>query len=286
MEASESGPLLFRHRSGCVDLTTRGMIMGIVNVTPDSFSDGGKWGTTEAAIIHGLELAGQGADILDVGGESTRPGSESVPQEEELARVLPVIRGLRQATDRLISVDTLKPGVAKAALEAGADIINDVGGFRLPEMAEVAREMGAGCVVMHMQGAPRTMQQAPNYGNVVSEVAAFLAERHAWLTGEAGLHPEQLVYDPGIGFGKSLAHNLGLLKNLGNISPQGRPLLLGVSRKSFISKILENNDLGRREAPTAVLTAYGRQAGGRIFRVHSVKENGDALRMMEAILAG
>lgn len=258
--------------------------MGILNATPDSFSDGGCHADPAVALETARAMLDAGAAIIDIGGESSRPGAEPVPEAEETRRVVPVIAALlAERPGALISVDTVKAGVARAALEAGAVIVNDITGLRDPVMAGVVREFGAGVVVMHMQGTPRTMQQAPRYENVVSEVRDFFAERHATLTA-AGLDPATLVYDPGIGFGKTLEHNLSLLRALPNLAPAGRPLLIGVSRKSLISKILGDPDLARRSMPTVALTAWTREQGVRVHRVHEVLPNLHALRMMEAML--
>lgn len=259
--------------------------MGIVNVTPDSFSDGGRYNQQEAAVQHGLNMLSEGATVLDIGGESTRPGAAPVSEAEELARVVPVIAALRSHTEALISVDTMKPAVAAAAVAAGADIINDVTGLADAAMVELAASTGAGCIAMHIQGRPQNMQQAPKYENVVEEIAQFFRERLASLT-KAGISPQQIMFDPGIGFGKTLEHNLSLLRHLTALGGTGRPLLLGVSRKSFLGKILGDMDLNRREWPTVALTSLGREMGVRMFRVHSVKPNVDALHMTEAILHG
>jgi dihydropteroate synthase len=267
-----------------ISLQARGLIMGIVNVTPDSFSDGGRHFATDDAIQQGLRLQAEGADILDIGGESTRPGAEPVSEQEELNRVIPVITALRQRSHCLISVDTFKPRVAAAALAAGAQIINDVSGFRSPEMVKVAAASNAGLVIMHMQGQPRTMQQQPEYADVVATVCSFLADRMKALQG-AGVVPERIVLDPGIGFGKSLEHNLTLLKNLPALRLDGRPLLIGASRKSFIGKVLDTADMDQRHWPTVALTAWTRDQGAHIHRVHQVKANVESLRMMEAVLA-
>jgi dihydropteroate synthase len=268
-----------------LDLARRGQIMGIVNVTPDSFSDGGQFFDAASAIQQGLRLESEGAHILDVGGESTRPGAAPVSEEEEMRRVIPVIQGLRQQSGCLISVDTFKPRVAAAALAAGAQIINDVSGFRSAEMVQVAASSGAGLVIMHMQGQPRTMQQQPCYADVVAGVRGFLAERVAALQA-AGVALERMVLDPGIGFGKTVEHNVTLLKNLPALRVKGRPLLIGVSRKSLISKVLGNPDMAARHWPTVALTAWTRDHGAMIHRVHEVRANADALRMTEAILHG
>ena len=269
-----------------LDLTRQGQVMGIVNVTPDSFSDGGMFLDAAAAVAHGLGLLEEGAAIIDVGGESTRPGAPEVSADEEMARVLPVVRGLRAAAPgALVSVDTMKAEVARQALAAGADIINDVSGLEAdPGMARVAAASGCGLVVMHMQGRPRTMQEAPAYGDVVAEVGAYFRRRLDALT-QSGITPERLVFDPGIGFGKSVAHNLSLLAGLATLAPAGRPLLLGVSRKSFLGRVLGSESLADRAWPTVAMTSLAREAGVRLVRVHEVAPNLQALRMTEAILA-
>ena len=271
-----------RHRT--LDLTTQGAIMGILNVTPDSFSDGGRFQQTEDAVQRGMEMAADGAAIIDVGGESTRPGATPVDEETELSRVIPVIRALRPLTGAFISIDTMKPGVAAAALEAGADILNDVTGFRSAEMRRLAATSGVGCVVMHMQGDPRTMQHQPSYRDVVREVQSFFADSLASMQQE-GIAPEQIVLDPGIGFGKNLAHHQALLRALPTLSIGDRPLLLGVSFKSFLSTLTGDPALASRAWPTIALTSYAREQGVRILRVHQVTPNLQALRMTEAILA-
>ena len=260
--------------------------MGILNVTPDSFSDGGRHGSLDRALEHARRMIGEGAEIIDVGGESTRPGAAEVTVDEEIARTRPVVAALRADWDGLISIDTMKAPVAAAALEAGADIVNDVSGLTAdPAMAEVCAEGGCGVVVMHMQGDPRTMQLAPRYEDVVAEVRGFFEERLAALVA-AGIDPEAICFDPGIGFGKSVEHNLALLRALPDLGVGGRPLLLGVSRKSFIGKILGSTDLADRAWPTVAITARAREAGVMIHRVHDVKPNVEALRMTEAILHG
>ncbi len=268
------------------DLSKRGLVMGIVNVTPDSFSDGGQYIDEQRAIDHGLELAAEGAGILDVGGESTRPGASPVSVEEELRRVLPVIKGLRAQTKTLISVDTFKAAVAEQALAAGADIINDVSGMMHdPRMIEVAGASSCGLVLMHMKGEPRTMQKNPEYVDVVAEVAAFFEQRLAALA-EAGINTTRTVLDPGLGFGKKLDHNLNLLRHLPQLRVQDRPLLVGISRKSMIGAVLGNPDMAARTWPTVAVTAYAREHGAHLVRVHDVKPNVDAMRMAEAILFG
>jgi dihydropteroate synthase len=271
---------------GRIDLERRGRIMGILNVTPDSFSDGGRHARPAAALEHARRMIGEGAEIIDVGGESTRPGAAEVDADEEIARTRPVVAALRAEWDGLISIDTMKASVAAAALEAGADIVNDVSGLRAdPAMAGLCAASGCGVVAMHMQGDPRTMQRAPAYDDVVGEVRAFFEERLATLVA-AGIDPEALCFDPGIGFGKTVAHNLALLRGLGALGVGGRPLLLGVSRKSFIGRVLDSDDTSDRSWPTVALTAWAREAGARIHRVHEVKPNAEALRMVEAILSG
>lgn len=276
--------LVWRIRDTDHDLSRRGMIMGIVNVTPDSFSDGGRFLDTGRAVEHALRLVEEGADILDIGGESTRPGAEPVDEDEELRRVLPVIRALRSATRTLISIDTMKASVARAALDAGADIINDVTGLRGdPAMSRVAAACNAGLVIMHMIGTPQTMQLQPQYDDVVAEVRTYFDER-LQLLARLGIAPERVALDPGFGFGKTLEHNRTLLRALPLLAESGRPLLVGVSRKSMIARLLEDDLLESRDWPTVALTSHMREHGARLFRVHDVRPNAHALRMTEAIL--
>lgn len=258
--------------------------MGIVNVTPDSFSDGGEFSSTDAAVEHGLALLEEGAAIIDIGGESTRPGAAEVPESEERARVLPVIEGLlKRVPGAVVSIDTCKPGIARSAVAAGAKIINDVTGFRDKSMIAVAAETEAGLVAMHMQGTPRNMQENPTYVDVVEEVRAFFQDRHDALLG-AGVAPERITYDPGIGFGKTLQHNLELLRRLDKLIVAGRPLLLGVSRKSFIGRLIGSEDIADRSWPTVAITSHAREQGVMLHRVHEARPNLEALRMTEAIL--
>jgi len=257
-------------------------LMGVVNVTPDSFSDGGLYLDPEAAVAHGLELVAAGAEILDVGGESTRPGAEAVSEAEELRRVVPVIRGLR-SLDGEVSVDTSKARVAGAALDAGATIVNDVTALRGDgEMAQLCAERGATVVLMHMLGQPRTMQDDPRYGDVVAEVKAFLAERLEFAVG-AGIAEERVWLDPGIGFGKTAAHNLELLRRLGELSELGRPLVIGTSRKSFIGKF-DGSDAAHRLGGTIASSVLAAAEGAEVLRVHDVAEVGQALTVATAIL--
>ncbi len=258
--------------------------MGIVNVTPDSFSDGGKFLDVDAAVAHALELFSQGAEILDIGGESTRPGAEPVSEVEELRRVIPVIKKLAATLKIPLSIDTMKPAVAQAALAAGASIVNDVAANRSDDaMWKIVAESGAGYVCMHAQGSPQTMQKNPAYKNIVDEVAAFFLERLENLKA-MGVKAEQIAFDPGIGFGKSLEHNLSLLAGLGSFAKLGRPLLLGVSRKSFIGKFLGAETNQRLPASLACATLAVAD-GVQIIRTHDVAETVQAIRMAEAILS-
>ena len=276
--------MIWRTSRRAFDLTHRGVIMGVINVTPDSFSDGGVFNDAATAIAHGLRLAEEGAEILDVGGESTRPGSGAVPRDEELRRVLPVIEGLAGRTPAALSIDTSKADVARAALEAGAEIINDVTALRGDgKMARVGAESGAGVVLMHMRGTPRTMQKDPHYDAVARDVAGFLRERLE-AARASGIARDRLAVDPGIGFGKTAEHNLELIASLGTIAGLGCPVVLGVSRKSFLAAAAGCPDVADRDAPTVALTSLGRELGARIFRVHAVRANVEALRMTEAIL--
>lgn len=276
--------MIWKLKRVSLDLTHRGLIMGVLNVTPDSFSDGGSFFHHEAAIQHGLQMAAEGADIIDVGGESTRPGAETVDEGEELRRVIPVLRAIRAGSGVLLSIDTSKASVAEEAVREGADIINDVtalqGDLRMPE---VALHSGAGVVLMHMQGQPRTMQQSPHYEDVVGEVAEFLRQRMASVLA-LGMAAERIALDPGIGFGKKPAHNLALLRSLEKLTGFARPLLVGVSRKSFLASLAEAQALEDRFWPGVALTSFCRERGARIFRVHEPKPHREALRMTEAIL--
>ena len=266
------------------DLSGRAWIMGVLNVTPDSFSDGGQFLNVDAALTQGLRMAAEGAQILDVGGESTRPGAEAVTETEELRRVLPVISRLRGRCDAIVSIDTSKAAVARAAVQAGATIINDISGGRADEaMMGHAAESGAAFIIMHMQGTPRTMQADPQYDDVVSEVADFFRQQYGRAL-ECGIDPMAIAFDPGIGFGKTLAHNLALLRNLPRLRVEERPLVVGVSRKSFLGKVIESTDMNDRAAPTVALTALLRERGANVLRVHEVKANVSALRATEALL--
>ncbi len=257
-------------------------LMGVVNVTPDSFSDGGLYLDPAAAVAHGRELVAAGAEILDVGGESTRPGAEPVGAEEELRRVVPVIRGLRELGCG-ISVDTSKAPVAAAAIEAGATIVNDVTALRGdPEMAALCAGRGATVVLMHMLGEPRTMQDDPRYEDVVAEVKGFLAERLEAAVA-AGIAAEDVWLDPGIGFGKTAAHNMELLRRLGELRELGRPLVIGTSRKSFIGRV-DGSGPGERLGGTIASSVLAAAEGAEVLRVHDVAEVGQALAVATAIL--
>jgi dihydropteroate synthase len=258
-------------------------IMGIVNVTPDSFSDGGVFLDPEAAVDHGLRLACEGADILDVGGESTRPGSVSVPEEEEARRVLPVIRGLRARTGVLISVDTTKAAVARQALEAGADIVNDTSSLRFDrEMAGVVAKSGAAVILMHMKGTPQTMQVAPRYADLLGEIGSFLADRIRAAMA-SGVPEDRIIVDPGIGFGKTAEHNLVLLNRLDAFQGLGRPVCVGPSRKAFIGRVL-GLPAGERLEGTIAAAVLSVSRGAHILRVHDVGAVVKAVRVAEAIL--
>lgn len=265
------------------EFITRGWVMGVLNVTPDSFSDGGRFFGTALAVERGMEMAEDGADVLDIGGESTRPGAEPVNVADEIKRVVPVISELRGRTRALISIDTMKPEVAREAVAAGADIVNDVNGLREPGMLEAVAGTSAGVIVMHMQGTPRTMQAQPYYRDVVQDVRDFFVERLDTLA-QAGIDPLRVALDPGFGFGKTLAHNLELLNGLDRLRMEDRPFVLGVSRKSMLGMLLGDARLDRRAWPTVALTSWMRESGGEIIRVHDVKPNAQAMRMTEAIM--
>ncbi|MFA7344513.1 MAG: dihydropteroate synthase [Terrimicrobiaceae bacterium] len=277
--------MIWRIRGRDHDLSRRGWIMGVLNVTPDSFSDGGAFASPDAAVRHGLGMVSGGAEVLDVGGESTRPGATPVPADEEMARVLPAIEGLRATGgDFLISVDTSKAIVAEAAMAAGADIINDVTGLRSDaDMSGVVARTGAGVVIMHMQGTPMTMQAAPHYGDVVAEVGDFFRQEIARAV-TSGVDRMSIAIDPGIGFGKTPEHNRLLLRSLPVFSAPGRPILVGLSRKSFLGWIAGSPRIEDRFWPGVALTSFCRERGARIFRVHDARPHREALRMTEAIL--
>jgi len=259
----------------------RPIVMGVVNVTPDSFSDGGMFADAGAAVAHGERLAADGADVLDVGGESTRPGASPVGEQEELRRVVPVVERLATQAGPRVSIDTTKVAVARAALQAGARIVNDVSAFRAaPEMAELVAASGASCCLMHMLGEPRTMQERPRYGDVVSEVKAFLEERLAFAVAE-GVPEQRIWLDPGIGFGKTVEHNLELLRRLDEIVAIGRPVAVGTSRKRFIGQLTGRPE-GERVAGTVATLVLAFERGASVVRVHDVAEAVDALTVAAA----
>lgn len=256
--------------------------MGILNVTPDSFSDGGRHNEFERAVAHGLKLAADGADILDIGGESTRPGAEPVDETEEVRRTLPVIEALRRQTDIPISIDTMKPAVARAAIEAGAAIWNDVNALRAAGALDTATTLGCAVVLMHMQGEPRTMQTAPVYDDVVAEVEAYLLER-AEAAMAAGIAREKIALDPGIGFGKTLAHNLALLRSIDRLAGHGFPVLIGASRKRFIAAADPHQDDGNRLGGSIYAALLAAAKGAAILRVHDVRETVQAVTLRTAV---
>jgi dihydropteroate synthase len=262
----------------------RTLVMGIVNMTDDSFSGDGLGGRLNAALRQAEGFLREGADILDVGAESTRPGSEPVPEEQELERLVPFVEALRQRTDCPLSVDTTKPAVARATVAAGADIINDVSGLRAEGMVEAAAEAGVPVVIMHMLGTPRDMQQDPQYEDVVAEVSAFLRERAA-VALAAGVQADRIIVDPGFGFGKTVQHNLELLRRLEEFAALGYPLLLGTSRKATLGKVLDL-PVDERLMGTAATCAIGICKGAHILRVHDVREIVQVARMTDAVLHG
>jgi dihydropteroate synthase len=267
------GSTLWKIRGQTIDLSAQTILMGVLNVTPDSFSDGGEFFSTEKAVEQGKRMAADGAQIIDVGGESTRPGAEAVSLDEELARVIP-----------FISIDTSKAAVGRAAIDAGATIINDVTGGRSdPEMFALAAERKAALIIMHMQGTPRTMQAAPHYDDVVREVADFFRQQYDRAL-ECGVDAMSMAFDPGIGFGKTVEHNLALLANFERLRVHNRPVVVGISRKSSLAKMIGSNAMEDRLAPTIAFTALLRERGANVLRVHNVKENMAALRVTEALL--
>jgi dihydropteroate synthase len=276
--------MIWKVNGKVVDLSQCAHVMGILNVTPDSFSDGGCFDNVQKAMDHAREMIKQGAMMIDIGGESTRPGAAEVLEEEEILRTIPVIERLRQEWDGWISIDTKKAGVAAAAILAGADIVNDVSGLTAdPDMISVCAKSDCGLVVMHMQGTPQTMQKNPTYSDVVNDIRVFFEERLVTLTA-AGIERERICFDPGIGFGKTLEHNLTLLNHLDQLAPHGQPLLLGVSRKSFFTKLFDAELPSQRDAATAAVTALARKQGVMLHRVHDVKGNLDALKVCEGMM--
>jgi dihydropteroate synthase len=272
-------------RAGTLTTGPGPVVVGILNITPDSFSDGGEFLDPGAAVEHAATMLDEGADILDVGGESTRPGSDPVSQEEEIQRVIPVLERILSARpEAVISVDTYRSGTATAALEAGASLVNDVTALRGdPRIASVIQEAECPVILMHMQGEPKTMQKEPHYEDVVREVRDFLAERAEYAVA-AGIRPENVILDPGIGFGKNLDHNLDLLRNLDAIVDLGFPVLIGASRKSFMEKITGVQEARDRVSGTVATTVLAYERGATFFRVHDVRANREALAVAEAVL--
>lgn len=281
--ASEShSPQSFLANGREVRCGERPLIMGIVNVTPDSFYDGGWHARPEEAVAHGLQLAEQGADILDIGAESTRPGSDPVPEPEEIERLIPVVSALARRVHVPLSVDTTKARVAQLALEAGASIINDVSALRFDDhMASVIARSDAAVVLMHMQGTPRTMQQAPYYRDVTGEIAGFFTERMG-AARQAGIAESRIILDPGIGFGKLLKHNLDILAGLSSLAMLNRPLLIGISRKGFIGQLVDR-PVEQREWGTAAAVALAVDRGANILRVHDVAMMADVVKVAYAM---
>jgi dihydropteroate synthase len=267
-----------------LDLGSRTHIMGILNVTPDSFSDGGLYADTGKALAHAREMAAAGADIIDIGGESTRPGAQPLSEDEELRRIVPIIERLAAELSIPISVDTYKSNVAKKALGAGASIVNDISGLRFsPDMAQLAADHGAAVIIMHIKGTPRDMQQNPVYADVVGEVRSYL-EEGIGIAVKAGVDREKILIDPGIGFGKTLSHNLTILKRLDELRGLGRPIVLGTSRKKFIGSILDIPVPEQRVDGTSATVTLGIERGASIVRVHDVARMGQVARMTDAIL--
>ena len=276
--------MIWRFGKHSLDLSKRALIVGIVNVTPDSFSDGGTFLDPEAACNHGLKLLAEGADLLDIGAESTRPGATPVSELEELGRLLPVIRALRKKTDAPLSIDTFKSGVAAAALDAGADIINDITALSDPHMGPLVASHRAGLILMHMQGTPETMQMNPAYPEegVVETVVKFLSDRQERAIG-LGVDAASLILDPGLGFGKTVEHNLALLQSLPTLTKLGAPVMIGHSRKSFLGAVTGSRAPVDRLAAGLAVTALARAAGVRLFRVHEARFHRDALDMTETL---
>lgn len=271
-------------RDRALDTAARPLVMGIVNVTPDSFSDGGRFADTQSAYDHARRLMDEGADLIDVGGESSRPGATAVTLDEELRRVLPLVERLGPACPVPISVDTVKAGVARRCLEAGAGVINDISALGDPEMAGVCAAFGAGVVLMHMRGNPQTMQNSPEYGDVVADTAAYL-EARLRLASAAGIALGRVAVDPGIGFGKTLDHTLAQLARLGEYGRLGRPILLGVSRKGFLGQVTGRDRANRLAGSLAVAVACAARGEAQILRVHDVAETRDAVLLLGAIRA-
>ena len=279
-----SEPLVWRHRTGEI-VFDRTRVMGVLNVTPDSFSDGGRFFDSVAAVRRGLEMAEQGADIIDIGGESTRPGSDPVPAEEEWRRVSPVVRELAANLTIPISIDTRKPDIARKAIRAGASIVNDVTALQDPEMVPVVASSRVGVVLMHLRGEPKTMQDRPSYSDVVPEVREFLEER-VRTAASRGIALEAIAVDPGIGFGKDLNHNLALLRHLDALALLGQPIVVGVSRKSFLKRLGAGDEAVDRLAGSVAAATLAVAHGAHVIRAHDVLETVRAMRVADALLRG
>jgi len=274
------GPIAYRGKQ--IDVSDGPVVMGVLNVTPDSFYDGGRYGAREQAVERAWRMVEEGAAILDVGGESSRPGSDPVPASVQKERILPVIQAVRERWEGWISVDTCSSEVARAAVDQGADMINDISAGRLdPDIKEVAAELGVPCILMHMKGTPRTMQEEPVYGDVVAEIIEHLAERIA-VWEDAGVARENILVDPGIGFGKTVDHNLLILKRLSELEVLGSPIVLGTSRKAFVGALLDR-DLEGRLVGSLATVAIGAWNGADILRVHDVQETREVLTIVRAI---
>lgn len=285
MNSTTGHSLEIRWSRFCLDLGRRTHVMGVLNVTPDSFSDGGRFFARDSAVEHGVAMALQGADILDVGGESTRPYSERISVEEELNRVIPVIEGLRKRIDTPISVDTLKADVAREALQAGASMVNDVSSLRFdPEMARVVAEAGVPLILMHMKGTPRDMQVQPVYEHVLPEIVTFLKDALDRAS-KGGIRQDLTIVDPGIGFGKTFDHNLEIIRDLKDLQSLGRPILVGTSRKAFIGHILKR-DVAHRETGSMATLAAAVMNGAHIVRAHDVEKAVETVRIVDAVKRG
>ena len=277
--------MLVKWKNFCLDLDSKTHVMGILNVTPDSFFDGGRYIDRDRAIEHGIRMFEQGADIIDVGGESTRPYSKRIPLNEELKRVIPVIEGLSKEIDIPISIDTYKSEVAQEAIKAGASIINDISAFRFdPDMPKVASRMQTPVILMHMKGRPEDMQDDPHYDDLISEIISFLRNAKKVAT-DHGIREDHIIIDPGIGFGKRIEHNLEIIRSLSSFSVLGCPILVGASNKAFIGKIV-GDEIEQRETGTMAVIACAIMNGAHIVRVHNVKKAVETARMVDAIKRG
>lgn len=278
--------MILSWRNFSLNLTARTHIMGVVNTTPDSFSDGGLFFDGDVAVAHALRLVEEGADIIDIGGESTRPGSDPVSPDEELRRTIPVIRAVSRAVSVPVSIDTCKADVARQALDAGASMVNDISGLRFdPEMADVVARAGVPVIVMHIRGKPKVMQVNPTYGALIPEVTAYLRESIA-IAAKAGTPPGMVMIDPGIGFGKTFDHNLQIIRDLGEFLKLGHPVVIGVSRKAFLGKILGDAPPSERLEGTAAAVAISIFNGAHIVRVHDVREMARVARVADAVRRG